>query len=69
MSILDAVRGAGIDPPSSCEMGVCGTCETKVLAGEVDHRDELLTESERASGSTMMICVSRARCARLVLNL
>lgn len=68
-SILDAVRTAGVDPPSSCEQGVCGTCETKVLSGEVDHRDQLLSPAERAAGATMMICVSRARSPRLVLDL
>lgn len=68
-TVLDAVRAAGVDAPSSCEMGICGTCETKVLSGTVDHRDELLTEEEKAGGSTMLICVSRAACPRLVLDL
>ncbi|WP_433826645.1 PDR/VanB family oxidoreductase [Actinoplanes sp. CA-015351] len=68
-SILESVRAAGADVPSSCEMGFCGTCETKVLSGAVDHRDDLLTEEERAQGGTMMICVSRAASARLVLDL
>ena len=68
-SVLDAVRAAGVDAPSSCEMEICGTCETKVLAGTVDHRDELLTDAEKAQGTTMMICVSRAACPRLVLDL
>ncbi len=68
-SVLDAIRASGTDVPSSCEMGFCGTCETKVLAGAVDHRDDLLTEDERAAGGTMMICVSRAACPRLVLDL
>jgi ferredoxin-NADP reductase len=67
-SILEAIRGAGLDRPSSCEMGLCGTCETTVLSGEVDHRDDLLTPEEKSSGCTMMICVSRARCPRLVLD-
>lgn len=68
-SILDAVREAGVDAPSSCEMGICGTCETKVFAGEVDHRDDLLTEDERATCGSMMICVSRACGKKLVLEL
>ncbi|MEN0134695.1 MAG: PDR/VanB family oxidoreductase [Rhodococcus sp. (in: high G+C Gram-positive bacteria)] len=68
-TVLDAVRDAGIDHPSSCEMGICGSCEVKVLGGDVDHRDDLLTESERAQCNSMMICVSRARGARLVLDL
>ncbi|MET3429991.1 ferredoxin-NADP reductase [Actinoplanes tereljensis] len=68
-TILSAVRAAGADVPSSCEMGFCGTCETKVLSGTVDHRDDLLTPAERATGNTMMVCVSRASCARLILDL
>lgn len=69
-SVLEAVRAAGVDHPSSCEMGFCGTCETTVLAGDVDHRDDLFTEDERKSGSSMLICVSRAKCSsRLVLDL
>lgn len=51
-----------------CSEGYCGTCVTRVLAGEVDHRDSFLTEDERAEGM-MMICTSRARGARLVLDL
>ena len=54
---------------SSCEEGICGSCETAVLAGEIDHRDSLLTDDERAAGDTMLICVSRARGGRLVLDL
>lgn len=68
-SILEAVRAAGVEHPSSCEMGFCGTCEVKVLCGRIDHRDDLLTQSERAEGNSMMICVSRAASPRLVLDL
>ncbi|WP_181779125.1 PDR/VanB family oxidoreductase [Pseudonocardia pini] len=68
-SILDALRAAGLRLLSSCGEGICGTCETPVLDGRVDHRDELLTDEERAAHDTMMICVSRARGARLVLDL
>ncbi|ORW72431.1 iron-sulfur protein [Mycobacterium saskatchewanense] len=69
-SVLEAVRAAGVECPSSCEMGICGTCETSVLAGEVDHRDSLLTEQERTSGASMLICVSRAKGGgRLVLDI
>lgn len=68
-SILATVRRAGIEVASSCEQGICGTCETKVISGSLDHRDQLLTEVERASGSTMMICVSRCPGSHLVLDL
>ncbi|RBP64921.1 ferredoxin-NADP reductase [Brevibacterium sanguinis] len=68
-TVLDAVRRAGVDHPSSCEMGICGTCETRVVSGEIDHRDNLLTEAEKAKGDCMMICVSRANCPKIVLDL
>ena len=69
-SVLEAVRAAGVDHPSSCEMGICGTCETPVLSGEVDHRDDLFTDEERSGCASMLICVSRSKgCGRLVLDL
>jgi ferredoxin len=67
-SILDALSAAGVRSLSSCREGVCGTCETGVLAGEPDHRDRVLSDEERAAGDTMMICVSRCRGDRLVLD-
>jgi ferredoxin-NADP reductase len=68
-SVLDAVTAHGLDVLSSCREGTCGTCETTVLAGTVDHRDSLLTEEEQAANDTMMICVSRATCPRITLEL
>ena len=68
-SILMCVRDAGLDVASSCEEGICGTCETRVLEGEVDHRDSILTAEERAANDTMMVCCSRAFSDRLVLDL
>jgi ferredoxin len=68
-SVLEAVEEAGVSVLSSCREGTCGTCETPVLAGTVDHRDSLLTAEERAANDTMMLCVSRAACPRLVLDL
>ncbi|MFE2441141.1 PDR/VanB family oxidoreductase [Streptomyces sp. NPDC021218] len=68
-SILDCLDEAGIVVPSACREGVCGSCETKVLAGAVEHRDSLLTATERESGHTMMLCVSRAVSGELVLDL
>ncbi|MFC4948471.1 PDR/VanB family oxidoreductase [Pseudonocardia sp. GCM10023141] len=68
-SILDVAEDAGVGVLSSCSEGTCGTCETPVLEGEVDHRDSVLTNAEQAVGDCMMICVSRARCLRLVLDL
>ncbi|MFB7650849.1 MULTISPECIES: PDR/VanB family oxidoreductase [unclassified Streptomyces] len=69
VSVLDAVRGAGVEVLFSCTEGTCGTCETEVVAGEPEHRDSVLTEAERAAGETMLICVSRCRGRRLVLDL
>ena len=69
VSVLDAVRDAGVEVLYSCTEGTCGTCETDVLDGEPDHRDSVLTEDERAAGETMLICVSRCRGKRLVLDL
>jgi ferredoxin-NADP reductase len=69
-SILDAVLDAGIDHPFSCTEGVCGTCETAVLKGLVDHRDSILTDEERGEQNTMMICVSRSATSEpLVLDI
>lgn len=68
-SILQTVEEAGIPVLSSCREGTCGTCETTVLGGVPEHRDALLTEDERAACDTMMICVSRSRSPRLVLEL
>lgn len=69
VSILDAVLEAGAVVDCSCEEGTCGTCETDVLEGVPDHRDVVLTDAERAAGAVMMICVSRAKSERLVLDL
>jgi ferredoxin len=67
--VLEAVRAAGVEVLSSCRQGICGTCETAVLAGEPDHRDSILTDAERAADDRMFICVSRSRGDRLVLDL
>lgn len=68
-SILDVLEASGIKVLSSCHEGTCGTCETAVLDGVPDHRDSVLTDEEQAANDTMMICVSRACSARLVLDL
>ncbi|MFF4627827.1 PDR/VanB family oxidoreductase [Streptomyces griseorubiginosus] len=69
VSVLDAVRASGVEVLFSCTEGTCGTCETDVLEGTPDHRDSVLTDEEREAGETMMICVSRCRGRRLVLDL
>lgn len=68
-SILDVVRSTGVPVLYSCTEGTCGTCETDVLEGLPDHRDSVLTKAEQAAGDTMMICVSRSKSDRLVLDL
>jgi ferredoxin-NADP reductase len=68
-SLLEVADAAGVYVLSSCQEGICGTCETRVLAGKVDHRDSYLTDEERAAMQTMMICVSRADGEGLVLDL
>jgi ferredoxin-NADP reductase len=68
-SVFQVCKEAGVSVLGSCLEGVCGTCETEVVDGDVDHRDSILNEEERASNEYMMICVSRCRSARLTLDL
>ncbi len=68
-TILETMREAGLTVPSSCEQGACGTCLTTVMEGEVDHQDVYLNKTEKASNTCMMTCVSRAKSARLVLDI
>jgi ferredoxin len=62
------MRAAGVSVLGSCLEGICGTCEQTVLDGEVDHRDSVLDDEEREANDCMMVCVSRARSERLVLD-
>ncbi len=66
-TVLAAVRAELPDTLYSCEQGFCGTCQQRVVEGEVEHRDELLTDAER--DDSMLICVSRARGERIVLDM
>jgi ferredoxin-NADP reductase len=68
-TILQVLRDAGIDVTFSCEEGICGACETRVISGEPDHRDALLGPDARRHGNTMMICCSGSKHDRLVLDL
>jgi tetrachlorobenzoquinone reductase len=68
-SALDVVREVVPNHPYSCHAGECGSCEVSVLGGTIDHRDEVLSDDERASNECMMLCVSRALSARLVIDL
>ena len=68
-SLLDVVNQAGAGVLSTCREGTCGTCEVRVLDGIPEHRDAVLGLEERLANETMMICVSRCRGRRLVLDL
>lgn len=68
-TILQAAIAAGLDVPFSCRDGVCGTCETAVLEGVPLHQDMLLSDAEKATNRTMMICCSRSKSPRLVLDM
>ncbi|GAB4193569.1 MAG: PDR/VanB family oxidoreductase [Thalassobaculales bacterium] len=68
-TILEAVREAGINAPSSCEEGICGTCEVRVIAGIPDHRDMVLSKAEQAANTVMMICCSGAKSPTLTIDL
>ena len=67
--LLDTLLDAGVDVPYSCMEGVCGTCETRVLEGEIEHRDGVLSAVEKKRGDVMMVCVSTCKGQRLVLDL
>lgn len=68
-TILQTIEAAGVSVVYSCTEGVCGTCETRVLDGVPEHRDQVLTDREKAANDVMMICCSGSRSRRLVLDL
>lgn len=68
-TILEVVEDEGVLALASCRAGTCGTCEVPVVEGEIDHRDSVLSPEEQDDGYAMMICVSRAACPRIVIEL
>jgi ferredoxin-NADP reductase len=68
-SILDCLIDAGCDPLFDCRRGECGVCATPVIEGQIEHRDYVLGEREKAAGKVMQICISRCKGERLVLDL
>lgn len=68
-SVVDALAGIGVHIPVRCGQGICGMCLTRVLEGEIDHRDLYLTGEERARNDRFTPCVSRAAGKFLVLDL
>jgi ferredoxin len=68
-SILQVLLDAGVDVDYSCELGICGACEQRVISGVPEHRDAVLTEEEQASNTKVMICCAGCKSERLVLDL
>jgi ferredoxin len=68
-SILQVLQDAGVEVPFSCSEGVCGTCLTQVKEGEPEHWDMYLTPEEQEKNDCMMVCISRSKSPRLVLDL
>ena len=68
-TLLEVLLEGGVDVMYSCQEGVCGACETAVISGTPDHRDNILTEAERVASKTMMVCCSGSKSPRLVLDL
>jgi len=68
-TILDCLMAEGVEPPYSCQEGICGTCEVRVIAGIPDHRDLVLSHAEKAANDRIMVCCSGAKTPKLVLDL
>jgi ferredoxin-NADP reductase len=68
-SILDVLIEAGLDPMHDCKRGECGVCLVNVISGIPEHRDSILSASERATNSVMQICISRSKSPKLILDL
>jgi ferredoxin-NADP reductase len=68
-TILQVLLDAGIDVDYSCELGICGACETRVISGIPEHRDAILSEEEQAENKRVMICCAGCKSDRLVLDL
>ena len=68
-TILQCLIDTGCDPMFDCQRGECGVCAVPVIEGDLDHRDHVLTQTEKDGGKVIQVCVSRAKGARLVLDL
>ncbi|MCS2161967.1 PDR/VanB family oxidoreductase [Scandinavium sp. H11S7] len=68
-TIVEALAQAGLKVNVSCKQGICGSCLTDVLEGDPDHRDSYLTDEEKADGDQILLCCSRSKCGRLVIDL
>ncbi len=67
--ILEVLFDAGVDVDYSCELGICGACETRVISGIPDHRDAVLSDEEQAANDKVMICCCGCKTERLVLDM
>ncbi|MCG8416407.1 MAG: fatty acid desaturase [Proteobacteria bacterium] len=67
--LIDVLNRAGAGVPCSCTQGICGSCITPVVSGDIDHRDAILSDAERRQGDKMCVCVGRAKSGRLVLDI
>src|SRR5699024_5678191 len=68
-NILEKVLALGIEVEHDCQDGICGSCNTRIVSGTVDHRDLVLTNREQKAMDQMQICVSKPTCDRLELDL
>ena len=68
-TVLEALLSVGIEVSNDCKEGICGTCEVAVLDGEIDHRDQVLTKSEKLKADRMMTCCSRSKGNKITLAL
>jgi tetrachlorobenzoquinone reductase len=68
-TILEVLLDEGVDVDYSCELGICGTCEQRVISGIPEHHDSVLSEEEQAENTRVMICCAGCKTERLVLDL
>lgn len=67
-TLLEALTSNGLQIPYACRVGRCGTCEVKVIEGDVEHLDAFLDETEKQENNTMLCCVSRTKSKKLVID-
>jgi ferredoxin len=67
--VLEVLYEAGVDVDYSCQLGICGVCETRVISGIPEHHDSILSEEEQAANDRVMICCCGCKSERLVLDL
>ena len=68
-SILEVLLDEGVDVDYSCEPGICGACEQRIISGVAEHHDSILSEEEQAENKRVMICCAGSKSERLVLDM